>query len=100
MSAKWNRRALQLFGFLIGALFGLWRPETTQSILPIIGIGVGISYFFLSRQLNEEKEVEEIPGFLLVQLFMYFLLGSALTSTILLAIQMTSAAFSCPFLTL
>jgi hypothetical protein len=84
MSHKWRRRSYQTFALLIGLLFGLWRPQATQAVLPIIGIIVGIGYFILSRQ---EKELEEISWFLLIQMLMYFLIGSALSSTILISFE-------------
>lgn len=89
MSEKWQRRSIQTFAFLVGLLFGLFRPDDTQTVLPVIGIVVGIGYFFVARiTTQQDKELEDIPWFLFIQMLMYFLIGSAITSTILLALQM------------
>ena len=89
MSAKNKRRDLQSIGFLAGLIFGYARPSHMQSLLPILGIGVGISYFlFSSRIADEEKSMDDSLMFPLVQMLMYFLIGGALTSTVLLALEM------------
>lgn len=88
MSKKWKRRLLQLFGFIIGMILGAWRAETIHSVFPIIGISIGIGYFFLLRQPTQNgKEIEDIPWFTLLQMFTYFLIGAALSSGILLTLS-------------
>lgn len=89
MSTKWKRRLYQLSSFLFGIVFGLWKPQLTQNMLPLLGIIVGIGYFFLSRITSERgKELDDIHWFLLIQMLMYFLIGGALSSTILLTFHM------------
>lgn len=89
MSPKTKRRILQLFGFIIGLNFGYFRPSHMQSLLPILAIGVGISYFIYTSKLSdEETSIEDIPWFPLVQMLMYFLIGGVLSSSILLALEM------------
>lgn len=88
MSTKWKRRLYQLFAFVFGIFFGLWRPQSTQNMLPLLGIIVGIGYFFLSRITSEKgRELEDIRWFLLIQMLMYFLIGGALSSSILLTLH-------------
>lgn len=89
MSKKWQRRSIQTFALLVGLLFGLFRPDATQTVLPIFGVVVGIGYFFVARITTQQnKELEDIPWFLFIQMLMYFLIGSAITSTILLTLNM------------
>lgn len=88
MSEKWKRRLYQLFAFIIGLLFGLWRPQAMQNMLSFLGITVGIGYFILLRITTEnDRELEDISWFLLIQMLMYFLIGGALSSSILLTLQ-------------
>lgn len=88
MSEKWKRRLYQLFAFITGLLFGLWRPQATQNMLYFLGITVGIGYFILLRITTEnDRELEDISWFLLIQMLMYFLIGGALSSSILLTLQ-------------
>lgn len=89
MTAKKKRRILQLIGFILGLLYGYFRPSSMQSLLPVLGIGVGISYFLFSSRISDEnKSLDDSFMFPLVQMFMYFLIGGALTSTVLLALEM------------
>lgn len=87
MSAKTKRRLLQLLGFIIGLIFGWYRPMQVQSILPLLGIGVGIGYFILSRSLDNERKLADIPWFIPLQMVMYFIIGGALTSSITIALE-------------
>lgn len=89
MSKKWKRLLYQLLGFVVGIIFGLLRPESTQPMLPLIGIVVGIGYFFILRITSEqEKELDDVSWFILIQMLMYFLIGSALSSSIILAMEL------------
>ncbi|MDZ7834767.1 MAG: hypothetical protein U5K84_04900 [Alkalibacterium sp.] len=89
MSQKKKRRILQLIGFITGLFFGYIRPYNMQSMLPILGIGVGIGYFIYSAKLaDEENSSENTRWFTLIQMIMYFLIGGTLSSSILLALRM------------
>lgn len=87
MSAKTKRRLLQLLGFIIGLIFGWYRPLQVQSMLPLLGIGVGIGYFILSRSLDKERKLADIPWLTPLQMVMYFIIGGALTSSITIALE-------------
>lgn len=88
MSTKKKRRILQLIGLTFGLIFGYLRPLNMQSLLPFLGVGVGISYFILTSTFSdEETAIDDVTWFPLVQLFMYFLIGGALTSTVLLTLR-------------
>ncbi|MFC6463769.1 hypothetical protein ACFP65_01945 [Marinilactibacillus sp. GCM10026970] len=83
MISKKNRRLLQLLGFVIGISFGLWRPQQVQMMLPLLGITVGIGYFFLSRVSMENKtDLTEIKWFVPIQMIMYFVIGGAIGSSV------------------
>jgi len=89
VSSKNKRRLLQLLGFVTGVLFGLWRPTQIQTMLPILGITVGIGYFFLSRNtIESKKELSDIKCFIPIQMIMYFLIGGVIGSTIILYTQL------------
>lgn len=91
MSQKIKRRWLQLFGFLVGLLFGLVRPDQIQQLFPIFGIGVGIGYFISSRVTSEEeKHLDDLSWFIPLQMIMYFIIGGAISSSIVLAIELFS----------
>jgi len=85
LSQKWKRRLYQFLTFTIGLIFGYFDPTTTQRLLPLLGIIVGLGYLFLSQS---NKDFEKSGWFLLIQMFMYFLIGGALTSTITLSMQL------------
>lgn len=87
MSTKTKRRLLQLVGFLIGLVFGWYRPLQVQTMLPVLGIGVGIGYFVLSRSLDKEQALADIPWFIPLQMVMYFIIGGAITSSLTLALE-------------
>lgn len=91
MSKKTKRRWLQLFGFIIGLLFGLLRPDQIQQLFPILGIGVGIGYFISSRVASDnDKHLDDLPWFIPLQMIMYFIIGGAISSSIVLAIELFS----------
>lgn len=91
MSKKTKRRWLQLFGFLVGLLFGLLRPDQIQQLFPILGIGVGIGYFISYRVISEEeKHLDDLSWFIPLQMIMYFIIGGAISSSIVLAIELFS----------
>lgn len=74
-----------MFTFIIGLIFGYFDPITTQRLLPLLGITVGLGYLFISQS---KKNFDDSGWFLLIQMFMYFLIGSALSSTITLSVQL------------
>lgn len=88
MSSKWKRISLQLLGFVIGTIFGLWRPQQVQSMLPILGITVGIGYFLLSRAtMEKDKSLNDIKWFIPIQMIMYFVIGGAIGSSVYLYME-------------
>ncbi len=89
MISKSKRRLLQLLGFIIGLLFGLWRPQQVQLMLPVLGISVGIGYFLLSKvTTNKHKDLSEIRWFIPIQMIMYFIIGGAIGSSIYLYMEL------------
>lgn len=89
MSPKTMRRTLQFIGFITGLIFGYFRPSHMQDLLPVLAIGVGISYFiYSSMQLDDDDSDREVAWFPFVQMMMYFLIGGVLSSSILLALEM------------
>ncbi|WP_368645235.1 hypothetical protein AB4027_10060 [Alkalibacterium putridalgicola] len=88
MSPKTMRRTLQSIGFITGLIFGYFRPSHMQDLLPVLAIGVGISYFIYSSMQSEDDSDEEVVWFPFVQMMMYFLIGGVLSSSILLALEM------------
>lgn len=92
MSKKAKRRGLQFFGFLVGLLFGVIRPDQMQGLFPILGISVGIGYFISSRMAaDSDKELDDIAWFIPLQMIMYFIIGGAVSSTIILALEIFSS---------
>lgn len=89
MISKSKRRLLQLLGFIIGLLFGLWRPQQVQLMLPVLGISVGIGYFLLSKvTTSKHKDLSEIRWFIPIQMIMYFIIGGAIGSSIYLYMEL------------
>ncbi|OJF93061.1 hypothetical protein [Alkalibacterium sp. 20] len=89
MSQKSKRRLLQLFGFIIGLLFGYFRRSQMQALLPVLAIGVGIGYFIFSTIISDkEKSVDDVGWFPFVQMIMYFIIGGVLSSNVLLALEL------------
>jgi len=84
LSKKWKRRLYQLLALIIGLTFGYFDPITTQRLLPLLGISVGIGYLLISQSY---KDFETSGWFLLIQMFMYFLIGGAISSTITFSMQ-------------
>ncbi|WP_161878319.1 hypothetical protein [Alkalibacterium sp. MB6] len=89
MPEKRKRRLFQLAGFLIGLAFGWIRPLQMQSMLPILGIGVGVGYFIFSQTATDnERPISEISWFIPLQMVMYFIIGGAITSSLYLVIEL------------
>lgn len=87
MPSKWIRRLLLVFAAVIGFFFGLARPETTQSMLSVIGIAAGLGYFILSRSTEDgekdsSSETTFNRWFLVIQMLLYFIIGGAIGSMI------------------
>ena len=88
MISKRKRRLLQLLGFLVGIVFGLWRPQQVQLMLPILGITVGIGYFMLGRvATNNQTDLTNIKWFVPIQMIMYFVIGGAIGSSVHLYLE-------------
>lgn len=91
MSESNKRRLYQFFGFTVGAFFGYFRPIHIQRMFPLLGITVGISYFILLKITSDpDKELSDIKWFIPVQMVLYFIIGGAISSSILLALEVYS----------
>lgn len=91
MSKKLKRRLLQLFGFIIGLIFGSINPTQIQQMFPALGITVGIGYFITSRVADDKnKSLDDLAWFPLLQMIMYFIIGGAVSSSLLLAMEIYS----------
>lgn len=91
MTKKTKRRLLQLFGFIIGLIFGSINPTQIQQMFPALGITVGIGYFITSRVADDkDKSLDDLAWFPLLQMIMYFIIGGAISSSLLLAMEIYS----------
>ena len=100
-SRKWQNRLFIFFAFVLGLLLGSLYPEQALAALPILGTLTGLIMFFvLHVQANDESDAEQATeanpksGYhrhaglnLLVRMLLYFIIGSALSSSILLSLQ-------------
>lgn len=90
MDIKKRNQLLSLAGGVVGAIVGYFYPMLVQGYLPILGIAVGIFYFFGSNSVNKNPDKKKITDFnnytwyAILRTLMGFLVGSALTSTIVL----------------
>ncbi len=90
MSVKNKNRLVWAIGAIIGAIFGYLQPGLSQSILPILGLGAGIFYFFGAQSVNKDPDKEQVYDFseytwyIALRGVMGFLIGSAIVSTIIL----------------
>lgn len=93
MSKKNINRAVNLLGMVIGGTLAYFRPMFFQNYLPIIGIGIGLFYFFSTNSVNKNPNVERITDyngylwFTFYKLIIGFLIGGTVVSTIVLSID-------------
>lgn len=93
MVAKTRNRMINLIGIIIGGALGYFYPYFVQGFLPVIGIGVGIFYFLASNSVNKNPDKETVTDFnaytwySILKFFMGILIGGAITSTIVLTID-------------
>lgn len=85
-----KNRILSIIGGIIGGIFGYFYPMIVQGYLPVLGIGIGIFYFFASNSVNKNPEKERVTDFSdytwysILRIMMGLLVGGAITSTIVL----------------
>lgn len=90
MTSKKRNQIINVFGGLIGAVLGYFYPVFFQENLPWLAIGSALFYFFASHSVNKDPEKEKITDFnpytwySFVRFLYGFLVGGAITSTILL----------------
>ena len=90
MDIKTRNRLIWVVGGIIGGLVGFFYPMLSQSILPIIGLGSGIFYFFGANSVNKNPDKKRVTDFseytwfAVLRVIMGFLVGSAIVSTIIL----------------
>lgn len=93
MSKKNINHMVNLLGMLIGGILAYFRPMFFQNYLPLIGIGVGLFYFFSTNSVNKNpnaKKITDYNGYLwytFYKLIIGFLIGGTVVSTIVLSID-------------
>lgn len=93
MDVKRRNQLLSFTGGIVGAIVGYFYPMLVQGYLPILGIGVGIFYFFGANSVNKNPDKKKVTDFsdytwyIILRIVMGFLVGSAITSTIVLTID-------------
>ena len=93
MSTANKNRLVWATGALLGAIFGYFYPGLAQGILPVIGLGAGLFYFFGANSVNKDPDKKQVTDFseytwyVILRGVMGFLIGSAVVSTILLVME-------------
>lgn len=90
MEAKTRNIVMSVIGGVVGSIVGYFYPELSQTILPVIGLGSGIFYFFGANSVNKNPDKKKVTDFSeytwfgILRIIMGFLVGSAVVSTIIL----------------
>lgn len=90
MNIKTRNRVIWIVGAAIGSFVGFFYPMLSQGILPVIGLGSGIFYFFGAGSVNKDPNKKKVTDFAeytwyaILRFVMGFLVGSAILSTIIL----------------
>lgn len=93
MKKKTFNRVINLIGILIGATLAYFNPMFFQIYLPVIGIGLGLFYFFSTNSVNKNPAAKKVTDFQeytwysIYKLILGFLVGGAIVSTIILTID-------------
>src|SRR5690625_4397499 len=93
MDIKKRNQLLSLAGGIVGAIVGYFYPMLVQWYLSILGIGVGIFYFFGAYFVNKNTDKKKVSDFneytwyAILRVVMGFLVGSSITSTIVLTVD-------------
>ena len=93
MDIKKRNQLLSVAGGVIGAIAGYFYPALVQGYLPILGIGAGLFYFFGTNSVNKNPEKKRVTNFdeyawyVVLRILMGFLVGGAITSTIVLTMD-------------
>ena len=90
MTSKIKRYSLLLFASLTGLVVGYFRPEVSQPLLSVTGVIVGIGFFILSKrdatgksaQHKKKESANQMDWYLLLQMLLYFIVGTAIGVTI------------------
>lgn len=91
--AKNRNRLFSILGGLIGAIVGYFYPNLVQGLLPILGIGIGLFYFFATNSVNKNPDKKKVTDFTnytwysIMRFFTGLLVGSAIVSTIILTMD-------------
>lgn len=90
MDTKTRNRVMNLLGGVVGAIIGYFYPMFFQNFLPVLGIGVGLFYFFASNSVNKDPNKKKVTDFteftwyMVLRTLLGFLVGGAIVSTIIL----------------
>src|SRR5690625_5066858 len=93
MNKTTKNRIFSIISGIIGAIVGYFYPTVVQGYLPILGIGLGLFYFFASNSVNKNPDKKKVTDFTdytwytILQILMGFLVGGAITSTIVLTMD-------------
>lgn len=93
MNRKRMNQLFNIIGLLVGAVLGYFRPMFFQNYLPIMGIVLGLFYFFSTNSVNKnpnKKRITDYNGYLwysFYKVMIGFLIGGTLLSTIVLSID-------------
>lgn len=91
-----KNRLYSILGGIIGGIIGYFYPIIVQGYLPILGIGLGIFYFLSINSVNKNPQKKNITDFSefkwypIFRILMGLLVGGAITSTIVLIIDVFS----------
>lgn len=93
MSKKRANQLFNLIGLLIGGVLAYFRPMFFQNYLPVMGIVLGLYYFFSTNSVNKNPYKKRITDYnnytwySIYKLMFGFLVGGTLVSTIVLSIE-------------
>jgi len=93
MKKTTRNRLFSILGGIVGAIIGWFYPTVVQGYLPILGIGIGIFYFFSANSVNKDPDAKKVTNFddftwyLILRIAMGLLIGGAITSTIVMTMD-------------
>lgn len=93
MSKKRINQLLNLIGLLSGGILAYFRPMFFQNYLPVMGIILGLFYFFSTNSINKnphKKRITDYNDYLWYSIYKVmfgFLVGGTLVSTIVLSVE-------------